>query len=90
MISIHKTLNEKYMITPTAEVMLKNKRYFITFAVAFDIHLSLFICRFLLRGFLSHGLVIAARLRSSQASWSQPWAYFFTATEKISAKEIYK
>ncbi|CDQ12153.1 protein of unknown function [Acidithiobacillus ferrivorans] len=51
LISIPKTLNEKYMITPTAGVMLKNKKYFITFTVAFDIPLYLFIYGFLLRSF---------------------------------------
>jgi hypothetical protein len=39
-ISIPKNLNEKYMITPTAGVMLKNKKYFIAFVIAFDIFTS--------------------------------------------------
>ena len=29
--------NEKYMITPTAGVMLKNKKYFIAFVMTVDI-----------------------------------------------------
>jgi hypothetical protein len=36
-ISIPKKLNEKYTIIPTAGVMLKNKKYFIAFVMAFDI-----------------------------------------------------
>jgi hypothetical protein len=39
-ISIPKNSNEKYMIIPTAGVMLKNKKYFITFVMAFDIFTS--------------------------------------------------
>ena len=32
--------NEKYMITPTAGVILKNKKYFIALVMVFDIFMS--------------------------------------------------
>jgi hypothetical protein len=40
LISIPKNLNEKYMITPAAGVMLKNKKYFTAFALVFDSFIS--------------------------------------------------